>query len=99
MRRNLTIPELRLRVADQIQPSYYDNDVLFENHFQKAVQQVDGTNTNGDVVDVVIKIMQEMLHKYAESEAKTKGGKVSRFFARITEKLLPIARFINFKKK
>ncbi len=64
-------------------------DLSFHKEFKKASSRTDSE-------DEIRKILVEVLKEYANSKAKTKGGRLGRFFARIGAIVLP---FVSFKKK
>ena len=86
--------ELNDAVIDAIGSEYSDKE-LFDKHFNIALNRVPKNAPKDVIISIMVTYMQSMLNDYANTTAKTKGGKVARLIASIGGKLLP---FIKFKK-
>ncbi len=74
--------ELNDAVIDAIGAQYSDKE-LFDKHFNIALNRVPKNAPKDLVISIMVTYMQSMLNDYANTTAKTKGGKVARFFARL----------------
>jgi len=86
--------EINNAVINAIGSQYSDKE-LFDKHFNIALHRVPKNAPKDLIISIMVTYMQSMLNDYANTTAKTKGGKVARFFASIGGKLLP---FIKFKR-
>lgn len=73
--------EINDAVIDAIGEQYPDKG-LFDKHFNIALHRVPKNAPKDLVISIMVTYMQSMLNDYANTTAKTKGGKVARFFAR-----------------
>jgi hypothetical protein len=86
--------EINNAVIDAIGEQYPDKG-LFDKHFNIALNRVPKNAPKDLIISIMVTYMQSMLNDYANTSAKTKGGKVARFFASIGSKILP---FIKIKR-
>jgi hypothetical protein len=86
--------EINDAVIDAIGSEYSDKE-LFDKHFNIALNRVPKNAPKDLIISIMVTYMQSMLNDYANTSAKTKGGKVARIIANIGSKILP---FIKFKK-
>ena len=86
--------EINDAVIDAIGSEYSDKE-LFDKHFNIALNRVPKNAPKDLIISIMVTYMQSMLNDYANTTAKTKGGKVARLIANIGSKLLP---FIKFKR-
>lgn len=62
----------------------------FKNEYSKALQSFEGFNFDVDERHQAIKgVLQEILNRYSETPAKTKGGRVARVIAKILSFIIP----------
>jgi hypothetical protein len=87
-------------VSNRLFNQYNGNEVLFNSHYTAASKQIEDNLPNGHdaIVDSLVAIMQSKLDAYAKTQAKSKGGRIARFFAPILSAILPIFKSIKFKK-
>jgi hypothetical protein len=78
--------------------SLYPDSGMFNAHFNDAYNKVPENTPKDAIINIVITSMQAMLDNYAKTTAKTRGGKVGRFFAKVGSKILPFVKFIKIKK-
>jgi hypothetical protein len=78
----MTTLEINDAVIDAIGSEYSDKE-LFDKHFNIALNRVPKNAPKDLVISIMVTYMQSMLNDYANTAAKTKGGKVARFFARL----------------
>jgi hypothetical protein len=74
--------EINDAVIDAIGSEYSDKE-LFDKHFNIALNRVPKNAPKDVIISIMVTYMQSMLNDYANTTAKTKGGKVARFFARL----------------
>ena len=74
--------EINDAVIDAIGEQYSDKE-LFDKHFNIALNRVPKNAPKDLIISIMVTYMQSMLNDYANTTAKTKGGKVARFFARL----------------
>jgi hypothetical protein len=74
--------EINDAVIDAIGEQYPDKG-LFDKHFNIALHRVPKNAPKDVIISIVVTYMQSMLNDYVNTTAKTKGGKVARFFARL----------------
>lgn len=68
----------------------------FEKEYLSALNSFNSIDLDHDErYEAIRNVLQEILNQYAQSEAKTKGGRVARFFAKLAAIFLP---FANKKK-
>ena len=78
----MTTLEINDAVIDAIGSEYSDKE-LFDKHFNIALHRVPKNAPKDVIISIVVTYMQSMLNDYANTSAKTKGGKIARFFARL----------------
>jgi hypothetical protein len=74
--------EINDAVIDAIGSEYSDKE-LFDKHFNIALHRVPKNAPKDLIISIMVTYMQSMLNDYANTTAKTKGGKVARFFAKL----------------
>ena len=77
----MTTLEINNAAIDAIGAQYSDKE-LFDKHFNIALHRVPKNAPKDVIISIVVTYMQSMLNDYANTTAKTKGGKVARFFAK-----------------
>jgi hypothetical protein len=75
---------------------------LFDNHFEKSYYEVQPAiapldMAKNEILDCIIKAMQQKLADYGKSRAKTNAGHIGRFFAPIVSLATNFLKFIKFK--
>jgi len=78
----MTTLEINDAVIDAIGSEYSDKE-LFDKHFNIALHRVPKNAPKDLVISIMVTYMQSMLNDYANTTAKTKGGKVARLLARL----------------
>jgi len=74
--------EINNAVIDAIGSEYSDKE-LFDKHFNIALNRVPKNAPKDLIISIMVTYMQSMLNDYANTTAKTKGGKVARLIARL----------------
>ncbi len=74
--------EINDAVIDAIGSEYSDKE-LFDKHFNIALNRVPKNAPKDLIISIMVTYMQSMLNDYANTTAKTKGGKVARIIARL----------------
>lgn len=76
----------------QIKLQYDALGLDYMAEFKKASASVHPAISFDDKQEIIRKILEDGLRQYSNSNAKTKGGKVARFFARLIAAILPFVK-------
>lgn len=79
---------------DQLREAYDLQGLNFDEHLMKVKVDIGLTNGPDGITDEAVqKVLELVLSAYAATPAKTKGGRVGRFFASIGAKVLGVFKF------